>query len=69
MGSEISYHELAQIVGSDDKTVHKYIDLLEQAFVVFRLPALNRNVRNEIKKGKKVYFYDCGISQCYYWRF
>jgi len=61
IGSEISYHELAQTVGSDPKTVDKYIDLLEQAFVVFRLPALNRNVRNEIKKGKKVYFYDCGI--------
>ena len=61
VGSEISYHELAQTIGSDGKTVDKYIDLLEQTFVVFRLPALNRNVRNEIKKGKKVYFYDCGI--------
>jgi len=61
LGSEISYHELAQTVGSDSKTVDKYIDLLEKAFVVFRLPALNRNVRNEIKKGKKIYFYDCGI--------
>jgi uncharacterized protein len=61
VGSEISYHELAQTVGSDSKTVDKYIDLLEKAYVVFRLPALNRNVRNEIKKGKKVYFYDCGI--------
>lgn len=61
VGSEVSYHELAQTVGSDNKTVEKYIDLLEKAFVVFRLPALNRNVRNEIKKGKKVYFYDCGI--------
>jgi predicted AAA+ superfamily ATPase len=61
IGSEISYHEIAQIVGSDVKTVDKYIDLLEKTFVVFRLPALNRNVRNEIKKGKKVYFYDCGI--------
>ena len=61
VGSEISYHEIAQTIGSDHKTVDKYIDLLEQTFVVFRLPALNRNVRNEIKKGKKVYFYDCGI--------
>ena len=43
------------------KSVDRYIDLLEKAFVVFRLPALNRNVRNEIKKGKKVYFFDCGI--------
>lgn len=61
VGSEISFHELAQTVGSDNKTVDKYIDLLEKTYVVFRLPALSRNVRNEIKKGKKVYFYDCGI--------
>jgi predicted AAA+ superfamily ATPase len=61
VGSEISYQEIAQTIGSDGKTVDKYIDLLEKTFVVFRLPALNRNVRNEIKKGKKVYFYDCGI--------
>jgi len=61
VGSEVSYHELAQTVGTDDKTVDRYVDLLEKAFVVFRLPALSRNVRNEIKKGKKVYFYDCGI--------
>lgn len=61
LGSEVNYQEIAQIVGSDPKTVDKYIDLLEKTFVVFRLPAFNRNVRNEIKKGKKVYFYDCGI--------
>lgn len=61
LGSEVSYNELAQMVGADKETVEKYIDLLEKAFVVFRLPAFNRNVRNEIKKGKKVYFYDCGI--------
>jgi predicted AAA+ superfamily ATPase len=61
VGNEISYQEIAQTVASDVKTVDKYIDLLEKAYVVFRLPALNRNVRNEIKKGKKVYFYDCGI--------
>ena len=61
VGSEVSFQELAQTIGSDNKTIDKYIDLLEKTFVVFRLPALNRNVRNEIKKGKKVYFYDCGI--------
>lgn len=61
IGSEVSFHEIAQIVGSDKKTVEKYIDLLEKTFVIFVLPALNRNVRNEIKKGKKIYFYDCGI--------
>jgi len=61
VGSEVSYQELAQTVGTDGKTIDRYIDLLEKAFVVFRLPALNRNVRNEIKLGKKVFFYDCGI--------
>jgi len=61
LGSEVNYHELAQTIGTDNKTVDRYVDLLEKAFVVFRLPALSRNVRNEIKKGKKVYFYDCGI--------
>ncbi|MDP3667379.1 MAG: ATP-binding protein, partial [Sediminibacterium sp.] len=61
IGNEVNYQELAQTIGGDRKTVDKYIDLLEKAYVVFRLPALNKNVRNEIKKGKKVYFYDCGI--------
>ncbi len=61
VGSEVSYNELAQTVGSDSKTVEKYIDLLEKCYVVFRLPAFNRNLRNELKKGKKVFFYDNGI--------
>jgi len=61
IGSEVNYNELAQMVGADKGTVEKYIDLLEKAFVLFTVPALNRNVRNEIKKGKKIYFYDCGI--------
>ena len=61
VGSEISTIEIGQLVGADRNTVEKYIDLLDKAFIVFRLPALNRNVRNEIKKGKKIYFYDNGI--------
>jgi predicted AAA+ superfamily ATPase len=61
IGNEVNYNELAQLVGADKGTVEKYIDLLEKAYVLFRLPALNRNVRNEIKKGKKIYFVDCGI--------
>jgi uncharacterized protein len=61
VGNEVRYNELARLINSDPKTVEKYIDLLEKAFVIFRLPGLNRNVRNEIKKGKKIYFYDCGI--------
>lgn len=61
LGSEVSYNELAQTVGSDSKTVEKYIDLLEKCYVVFRLSALSRNVRTELKKSKKIYFYDNGI--------
>ncbi len=61
IGNEVSYYEIAQLVGADNQTVERYVELLEQAFVVFKVPALNRNVRNEIKKGKKIYFYDNGI--------
>jgi uncharacterized protein len=61
VGHEVSYQELGQMIEADKGTVEKYIDLLEKAFVIFKLPALSRNVRNEIKKGKKIYFLDCGI--------
>lgn len=61
IGSEVNYHELAQLTGSDHATVQRYIDLLEKAFVVFRLSAFSRNVRNELKKSRKIYFYDNGI--------
>jgi len=61
LGSEVSFQEIAQLTGADNHTVERYIDLLEKAFVLFRLPAYNRNVRNEIKKGKKIYFLDNGI--------
>ena len=61
VGSEVSYNELAQLVGADKATVEKYIDLLEKCFVIFKLPSYSRNLRNEIKKGKKIYFYDNGI--------
>lgn len=62
VGSEVSYNELAKTIGNiNSATVEKYIDLLEKAFVVYKLPALSRNLRNEIKKGKKIYFYDNGI--------
>lgn len=61
VGSEVSVSEIGRLVGADNKTIEKYISLLEMAFVVFTLPALSRNVRNEIKKGRKIYFYDNGI--------
>lgn len=61
VGSEVSYNELAKLVGADKDTVEKYIDLLEKSFVIFRLTAFSRNIRNEIKKGRKIYFHDNGI--------
>lgn len=61
IGNEVSFAEIAQLVGSNKNTVEKYIDLMENAFIIFALPALSRNVRNELKKSKKIYFYDNGI--------
>ena len=61
IGSEVSFHELAQTIQTNDETVERYICLLEKCFIIFRLGAFNRNHRNEIKKGKKIYFYDNGI--------
>ncbi|ARS41451.1 ATPase [Sphingobacteriaceae bacterium GW460-11-11-14-LB5] len=61
IGSEVNFSELAQLVKADQKTVDKYINLLEKSFVIFTLPAFAGNVRNEIKKNKKIYFYDTGI--------
>ncbi len=61
LGNEVSNNELAQLTGADSGTIEKYLDLLEKVFVIFRLPAFSGNVRNEIKKGKKIYFFDNGI--------
>ena len=61
VGNEVRYLEVGQTIGADPLTVERYIDLLEQSFVLFRLPSLSRNARNEIKKGRKIYFYDNGI--------
>lgn len=61
LGDEVSYNELGNLVGLDNETVGGYIKRLEKAFVLFRLPALSRNLRNELKKSRKVYFNDTGI--------
>ena len=61
MSTEVSYHELANTLKINERTVSRYIDLLEKSFVIFRLPALSRNLRKEISKKKKIYFYDVGI--------
>lgn len=59
--SEVSYNELAQTVGTDNKTVEKYIDLLEKCYIIFKLNGFSRNLRTELKRAKKFYFYDNGI--------
>lgn len=61
IGNEVSYNELSNLLGIDKATVENYINMLEKCFVIFRLNSYSRNLRNEIKKGKKIYFYDNGI--------
>jgi uncharacterized protein len=61
LGNEVSFNELARLIGADKETIERYIDLLEKAFVVFTLPAFSRNLRTEIRKSRKVYFFDNGI--------
>lgn len=61
LGSQVSYNELSQLCGLDSKTVEKYIVLLEQTFIIFRLGSFSRNLRNELKSSRKIYFYDNGI--------
>lgn len=61
IGNEVSYHELSKTVGLDNQTVEKYIDILEKAYIIFRLTAFSRNARKEIVKGRKIYFVDNGI--------
>lgn len=60
-GSEVSFCEVARTIGTDDKTVVRYLDLLERCFVVFRLPSYARNLRNELRKSRKIYFFDNGV--------
>ena len=61
VGNLVSYNELGQICGLDSKTVEQYIILLEQSYIIFRLNAFSRNLRNELKNSRKIYFWDNGI--------
>ncbi|MBN1650332.1 MAG: ATP-binding protein [Bacteroidales bacterium] len=61
LGAEISYNNLASLLEIDNQTVEKYIQLLEQTYIIFRLPAFSRNQRKELKRAKKIYFIDNGI--------
>jgi len=61
LGSEVSYNEVASLLGIDKKTVASYVRILEQAFIIFPLKPFSRNLRNELKKLRKIYFVDTGI--------
>jgi predicted AAA+ superfamily ATPase len=61
IGSEVNTHELSKTLKMDHQTIESYITMLEQAFVIYRLPAYHTNQRTELKKAKKIYFNDTGI--------
>lgn len=61
VGSEVVYSEISKLIGLDNKTVAAYIDILEQSFIIFRLSSFSRNLRNEIKTNRKIFFYDNGV--------
>lgn len=61
LGSEVSLNELAKNLQLHIVTVQKYLDLLEKSFVIFKLRSFSRNLRKEISKSAKYYFYDLGI--------
>ncbi len=61
IGNEVSFNEIAEIIGIDKKTVSSYISILEKAFIIFRLKPYSKNLRSELKKLRKIYFVDTGI--------
>jgi uncharacterized protein len=61
LGNEVSLNELSRTTGIDVKTVDKYLSILEQAFVIFRMGSFSRNLRSELNQARKIYFYDNGI--------
>ena len=61
IGSQVSYNEVGQLIGLDPKTVERYVDILEKSYVIFRLGSFSRNLRNELKQSRKIYFWDLGI--------
>jgi predicted AAA+ superfamily ATPase len=60
-GSEVNYNEISNTLKLDNQTVENYIEMLEQVYVIYKLPAYHTNKRTELKKSKKIYFYDLGI--------
>ena len=61
VGNEVSTQELATQLQIARPTVDRYLDLLEQTYVIFRLPSYSTNPRKEVVRGKKIYFWDTGV--------
>jgi len=61
IGNEVSYNEISNALDIDKKTVSNYVEILKKAFIVFDLKPFSRNIRKEIKKLRKIYFFDLGI--------
>ena len=61
VGSEVSYHELGRQLSMSKNTVEKYLDLLSKAYVLYKLEGFSRNLRKEITKSSRWYFFDNGI--------
>ncbi len=61
IGSEVSYSEIGQKIGMSTQAIQHYIDILEKSFIIFRVHSFHKNLRNELNKSVKIFFYDCGI--------
>ncbi len=61
IGNEVSYNEISNTLNIDKKTVSSYVEILKKAFIIFDLKPFSRNIRKEIKKLRKIYFFDLGI--------
>ena len=61
LGNEISYNEIASLLGENVHTIKRYIEILERAFIIFRLSSFSQNLRKELAKRNKIYFFDTGI--------
>ena len=60
VGNEVSYNEISNFLDIDKKTVASYIEILKKAFIIFELKPFSRNLRNELRKLRKIYFFDTG---------